>query len=66
MDLTIKHKAGRENSNASADALSRNPVIASFVGAVAADSDQSFLPDVADLQEEQKKDPELAAMLHYL
>ena len=64
MDLTIKHKAGWENSNA--DALSRNPVSASFVGAVATDSDQSFLPDVAALQEEQRKDPELAVMLHYL
>lgn len=64
MDLTIKHKAGRENSNA--DALSRNPVDVSVVNAVSADSDQSLLPDVTALQEEQKKDPELAAMLHYL
>ena len=63
MDVTIKHKAGRENSNA--DALSRNPVNVSLVCAVAADSDQSLPPDVAALHEEQK-DPELAAMLHYL
>ena len=64
MDLTIKHKAGQENSNA--DALSRNPVDTSSVCAVSADSDQSLLPDVAVLKEEQKKDPELAAMLQYL
>ena len=64
MDLTIKHKAGRENLNA--DALSRNPVHVSVVSAVSADCDQSLLPDVTAIQEEQKKDPDLAAMLHYL
>ena len=64
MDLTIRHKAGRENSNA--DALSRNPIDASVVSAVSADSDQSLLPDVTALRDEQKKDPELAAMLRYL
>lgn len=64
MDLTIKHKAGRENSNA--DALSRNPIDASLVCSVSSDSNRPLLPDVADLKEEQKKDPELAAMLRYL
>ena len=35
MDLTIQHKAGKKNSNA--DALSRNPVEDSTIGAVAVD-----------------------------
>ena len=41
MDLTIQHKAGRENSNV--DALSCNPIDVSSVCAVSADSDQSLL-----------------------
>ena len=64
MDITIKHRAGRQNSNA--DALSRNPVDASLVCALSAVSDQSLFPDMVALQEEQRKDPELAAMLYYL
>ena len=64
MDLTIKHKAGQENSNA--DTLSRNPIDASVVSAVSADSDQSLFPDVTSLLDEQKNDPELAAMLCYI
>ena len=64
MDFTIKHKAGRENSNA--DTLSRNPIDAGLVLVVFTDSDQPLLPDVTSLQEEQKKDPKLATMLHDL
>ena len=64
MDLTIKHKAGRENSNE--EALCRNPIDASVVSAVSADSDQSLFPDVTSLLDEQKNDPELAAMLCYI
>ena len=54
MDITIKCSSGRENSNA--DALSHNPMDA---------SDQFLFPDVVALQEEQRKDPELAVMLYY-
>ena len=50
MDLTIKHKAGRENSNA--DALSRNPVESGSVCVVSTVNDQPLFPDVAALQEE--------------
>ena len=50
MDLEIKHKAGRENSNT--DALSRNPVDISSVCAVT-DEQESLLPGI---QAEQKKD----------
>ena len=64
MDLVIKHKAGRENSNA--DALSRNPVDVSSVCAVSTEEEESLLPDLGDLQAEQKKDPYLAAMFLYL
>ena len=49
MDLTIKHKAGRENLNA--DALSHNPVDVISIGAVLAANEWSLLPDVAALRE---------------
>ena len=58
MDLLIKHKTGRENSNA--DALPHDD--ASVVSAVCADSDQSLFPDVTALLDEQKNDPELAML----
>ena len=55
MDLTIKHKAGRENSNE--EALCRNPIDASVVSTVSADSDQSLFPDVTARLDKQKNDP---------
>ena len=64
MDLTIKHKAGRENANA--DALSRNPAPAASVCALIANSPPPLLPDAATLRDEQKKDPGLAALCLYL
>lgn len=65
MDLTIRHKSGKQNQNA--DALSRNPVN-STVGAVAVDEleeDESML-DMEELCSMQKKDPDLIPMLEYL
>ena len=38
----------------------------SVVNAVSADSDQSLFPDVTALLDEQKNNPKLAAMLHYI
>ena len=56
MDLEIKHKAGRENSNAYA--MSRNPVDISSVCAVTTDEQES--------SGSLKKDPYLATMFLYL
>ena len=66
MDLTIKHKAGKNNSNA--DALSRNPCPSSPVSAVESvtTSESEVHIDTVELQAKQKSDPELAAMINYL
>ena len=59
MDMEIKYKPGKTNSNA--DALSRAvPTVGDVVNALA------DLPFVPDLHEEQRKDPELAQLLAYL
>ena len=61
IDITIKHKAANQNTNA--DALSRNPGETSVVGAVNADSESSLVAEVSQLKEEQERDPTLAVML---
>ena len=66
-DLTVKHRSGKSNSNA--DALSRNPVppsnLESSIHAVQALDDIAELRHV-ELAEAQAKDPEKAAVIHYV
>ena len=66
MDLTIRHKAGKNNSNA--DALSRNPCLVGSVGAVeVADVGLGEVTkDKVELREKQEGDSELGAMISYL
>ena len=67
MDLEIKHRAGKGNSNA--DALSRNPVESTVaqVDVVEADSGPppSFL-ETSQIAAKQKKDPDLLPMISYI
>ena len=68
MDLTIRHKPGRLNSNA--DALSRCPAIESpsqvcVVNTVEED-DLPSVPDLKLIADQQSKDSEMAQMLAYL
>lgn len=64
MDLTIKHKAGKQNANA--DALSRNPIETSDVAAIITDTAPALLPDVRLLKDEQEKDTTCKVMIRYL
>ena len=66
MNLTIKHKAGKNNSNA--DALSRNPCPSGSVGAVQVTTDGlgNVSIDKVELRERQEADSDLFAMIQYL
>ena len=64
MDLTIKHKPGKANSNA--DALSRNISTVEVVSAENAGPEVPSDPDLVNLGELQWADPSLVPMLQYL
>jgi len=61
MDLTIRHKPGKNNSNT--DALSRNPTIGG-VEATAVGNPVGL--DLAELQKKQGLDGDLITMVEYL
>ena len=62
MDLTIKHKAGKKNTNA--DALSRCPVDENLNSTVAETT--AVLSDLEEVQRDQLEDLDLATMMMYL
>ena len=68
LDLEIKHRPGKSNSNA--DALSRNPVGDAVVLAVQAEVAEEDHPPpesvASEVKEQQRDDPECKAMLAYL
>ena len=63
MDLTIKHKPGKANSNA--DALSRNVAVVNSV-TTSEEEEEVTDQDLQSLREQQWEDPKLKPMLQYL
>ena len=67
MDLTIKHKAGKKNTNA--DVLSRSPPTESRTGQVNASKQPSYQPTLPDLDEVrrlQQEDSHCSELVAYL
>ena len=65
MDLTIKHKPGKTNSNA--DALSRNPGGVGRIGVVSTASENgNCTPYLAVVREMHMGDAKLSPLLEYL
>ena len=67
MDITIKHKAGKKNTNA--DVLSRSPPSESRTGQVNASKQQSYQPTLPDLDEVhrlQQEDSRCSELVDYL
>ena len=64
MDLEIKHRAGKGNTNA--DALSRNPVDDARVAQLEASDSTSSFPDDGEIVAKQEADPDFQVMIAYI